>query len=34
MEFSKAKIGSIVAATAVAAYGLHRRRSGSQSKEV
>jgi hypothetical protein len=31
MEFSKAKIGGIVAATAVAAYGVHRRRSGSQS---
>jgi hypothetical protein len=31
MEFSKAKIGGIVAATTVAAYGLYRRRSGGQS---
>ena len=31
MEFSKAKLGGIVAATAVVAYGVHRRRSGSPS---
>jgi hypothetical protein len=31
MEFNKAKIGGIVAVTAVAAYGVHRRRSGDQS---
>ena len=30
MEFSKATIGGIAVATAVAAYGVHRRRSGSQ----
>jgi hypothetical protein len=32
MEFSKAKIGGIVVATAVAAYGVHRRRSADQSE--
>jgi len=34
MEFSKAKIGGIVAATTVVAYGLYRRRSagGSESE--
>ena len=34
MEFSKAKLGGIVAATTVAVYGLYRRRSGSQSASV
>jgi len=31
MEFSKAKIGGIVAATTIAAFGMYRRYSGSDS---
>lgn len=31
MEFSKAKIGGIISATTVAAYGVYRHRSESQS---
>jgi hypothetical protein len=31
MEFSKAKIGGIVAATTIAAYGMYRQYSGDKS---
>jgi hypothetical protein len=34
MEFSKTTIGGIVVATAVAAYGLYRRRSEPQADAV